>query len=316
MKAVALLSGVILMMFSCSLQHIENKTKQLTFSDSDRSYCHIYADTLGEKNEMFIADSFSFKNITYSRVEITNDKGNNWYVVKKTSNINFMDNADGHHSAIELDIYNFRTTKLVNSIIKDADDVSIHDDYISTIKYGCCDENNTGELITVWDDRTLLKYDTRYFCIQMADDRIRLFFGYVCNPGERDSTKGILYYLIAIGKHIEGCSDNVYSYKYHEAGKVVFKSKPGSSDVAEEIYHLSSGISLIKNSKNDWQSNDQYSEKLYLYSLGHKATLNDINITPLQIKTWNDTAHPILIPIIHGYLFGDSTHTERTIYIK
>jgi hypothetical protein len=311
MKVILLLLGVLIV-FGCNAQPIPPDKNQSIFINSDNSYCHVYSD------------SFAFKNVTYSKEYFDNDKGRDSYIVRKTNYINFNNGMEGQYSTINLNIYSLDPTKLVKSMTKDADEVFLNPDYLCTIKYGCCAGNNTGELSTIWDNKTFLKYDTKYFYIEINDGRIKLFFGYVGNSNQGDTIKGTLYYVIAMGERIKGIADIKYTYKYHDAGKVIFKAKATvrvgeiseASDEGMYIYYLSNSIDLIKNTKNDWQYNDKYCDELRLYSLGRITSLNDINVTPLQIRSLSDTVSPISIPIIHGYLFGDSLHTERTIYIK
>jgi len=324
MKIILSLLGVIIVVFGCNAQQVEHPKKKLIFKNSDSSYYRVYSDTSSINNETYSVDSFAYKNVTYSRESITNDKGNEWYIVKKTNYINYVANMEGQYSKFNLNIYSIKPTGLVQSITKNSDEIFINENYISTIKHGCCGVNNTGELSTIWDNKTFLKYDTKYFCVEIGGGIFKLYFGYVGSPNEKDTTKGILYYVIATGERIKGIADIRYTYKYHSAGKVIFKAKTFvkvgemevGSDASGYVYYLSNKMHLIKTGEQGWKPEGQNYEELGLYLSGTKTTLNDITITPLQIRSWSDTAKPISIPIIHGYLYGDSVNTERTIYIK
>lgn len=286
------------MILSCKAQH-------LILNNYDSSYCRFFAP-----------DSFAFKNITYSRQYLMNDKGSDRYMVKKTNYLNYFPAFKDQVSVINLDIYNTHSGELIQSIKKNVDEAFVNEDFISTLIYGCCGSTDSGELSTIWSDSTFLKYDTKYFQIDIDQGRIRLFFGYSCHTKYPDTVKGTLYYIIATSRPVESKTyGDAYKYTYHVAGKVIFKLDPKSKyPEPMRIYNLSWGIHLIENRLDERKSQGLNYEKLDLW--GGIPTLNNVNITPLQIKPRGDTLINISIPIVHGYLFGDSVHTERTIYIK
>ncbi len=252
------------------------------------------------------------KNVTYSEEFLDKDNELGNYIVKRTRNIISTLGAMQHDSKITLDFFARSNGKLIKTITKPADEISIAVDYIHSTRYGCCGAENYDELSSIWTDEPFLTFNSKYYHIEIPNAHTSFYFGYLTDV--RDEEKmihGILYFSHDLPYLPEG--KDTYSSIFKTVNTIVFKAK--SKEAFEKIIPFTPEMTLVKNTDKDKLTDYQDHQELQLWSFDKAKSLKGLDFIGLKIDFSDDKKNiSIEIPIKDGLLFGDNS-IERTIYI-
>jgi len=287
-----------------------SQTDSLEQSKPDRSY----TTDFNNKDEASIkvdSNNTQIKNVTYSEQYLDRDNELDYYIAKQTQEIITSRGAEGQDSKITLDFFSLKDGKLVKTISKTTDVISVSSQYLHSTKYGCCGAENYNELSSIWKDEIFLKYNSKYYYIEIPNAHTSFYLGYLCDA--RDEGKlilGELYLTHSLPSLPEG--KHFYSETFKTVNKIIFKAK--TKEIFDKIVPFTPTMTLVKNTDKDQLIEYPDHQELQLWSFNNAKGLNGVDFLGLKIQFENDTIIPIDIPIKNGFLFGDSLN-ERTVYI-
>lgn len=253
------------------------------------------------------------KNINYSENYLNKDNEFDYYIVKQTQDVITLRESEGQNSKITLDFFSRKDGKLIKSISKTTDVISISSEYLHSTKYGCCAAESYNELSYIWTDETFLKYNTKYYYIEIPNAHINLYLGYLCEArDEKNLVLGELYLAHSLPTLSEG--KNIYSSVFKSVNKIIFKAK--TKEIFDNIIPFTPAITLVKNTDKDLLIDYPDHQELRLWSFNNVENLQRVDFLGLKIEFEGDSLNPtpIEIPIKNGLLFGDNG-SERIVYI-
>lgn len=308
-------------LFACNnnkKQAEKSGNNSLPGSSSASKIYGVYATDFNNKEEASVkvdSNNTQIKNVTYTEEYLNKDNSLDYYIVKKTQEIMTAHGAhgtEGQDSKIKLSFFSLNDGKLVKTITKTADAISIASEYLHSTKYSCCGAEDYNELSSIWTDETFLKYNTKYYYIEIPNAHTSFYLGYLCDS--RDEKKlilGELYLAHSLptlpgGKHF-------YSAVFKTVNKIVLKAK--TKDIFDKIVPFTPAITLVKNTGKDQLIDYPDHQELQLWSFNSAKSLQGLDFPGLKIQFGGDSVSqtPIKIPIKNGLLFGNSG--EQTIYV-
>lgn len=258
------------------------------------------------------SNATQIKNVFYSEQYLNKDNEFANYIVKQVQEITTIRGQEGQHSKITLDIFNIADGKLVKTISKLTDELSIFSEYTHSIDYGCCGSENYNELSALWTGETFLKYNSKYYFIEIPNAHTSFYLGYLADTrNERDLIIGTLYLAHSLPALKPG--KNTYSSSFKNVNKIVFKVK--TKELFEKISPFTPTMTLVRHTSKDQLIEHSDHQELRLWTFDGFTDLKGINFIGLQIQFESDHMLPMEIPIKNGLLFGDNNY-ERTIYVN
>lgn len=259
------------------------------------------------------SNNVQIKNVTYTDEYLAKNNSLDYYIVKKTQEIRTTRGAEGHDSKITLDFFSSNDSKLVKTVTKTTDIVSFTSEYLHTTKYGCCGAENYHEFSSIWTDETFLKYNTKYYHIEIPNARTSFYLGYLCDSrDEKELILGELYFAHSLPTHSEGKS--FYSSIFKTVNRIIFKAR--TKEIFDKIVPFTPSITLVKNTDKDKLIDYPDHQELQLWSFNGAKNLQGLDFSGIKIQFEGDSEYliPVEIPIKNGLLFGDNG-SERTIYV-
>jgi len=294
--------------------------KSTSTSQSDSSSAskprRISATDFSNKEEASVkvdSNNTQIKNVTYTEEYLDKDNSLDYYIVKKTQEITTTHGAEGQDSKITLDFFSLNDGKLVKTITKTTDVVSIASEYLHSTKYGCCGAEDYNELSSIWTDETFLKYNTKYYYIEIPNAHTSFYLGYLCESrDEKELILGELYLAHSLPTLPEG--KHFYSAVFKTVNKIIIKAK--TKEIFDKIVPFTPTMTLVKNTDKDQLIDYSDHQELRLWSFNNAKNLQGLDFLGLKIQFDGDSVSqtPIEIPIKNGLLFGDNG-SEQTIYV-
>lgn len=290
---------------SISLKNSELNELTIGFKNQGESYVTVTGE--GENIETEI------NNINYSENYLNYQNELNHYVLKTTQLTKSSRGQEGQYSSIKVEIFNIPNSKLISTIETESDDISFFTDFYKTGKYGCCGAEDYYELTSLWENETFLKFNSKYYYIEIPNARIHFYFGFLSDArDDKNLILGELYFAHSIPKSVPGKS--IISHDFKIVNKLIFKAK--DKELYDRIVPFCPSMTLIKNTEKDQLIDYPDHQELRLWSYNNWKGLEGINFNGLKLEFSNDTIIPIEIPIENGYLFGKPDNFDKIIYIE
>ena len=254
------------------------------------------------------------KNITYSEEYLDKDNELDYYIVKKSQEITTTHGAEGQDSKITLDFFSLKNGELIKTITKETDAISISNEYLLATKYGCCGTEDYNELSSIWTNETFLKYNSKYYYIEIPNAHTGFYLGFLCDArDEKELILGELYFAQSLPTLPAG--KRYYSSVFKNVNKIVFKAM--TQEVFDKIVPFTPTMTLVKNTDKDELIEYPNHQELRLWSYDNVNSLAGVDFLGLKIQFEGDSISqtPIDIPIKNGLLFGDNK-IESTIYVE
>lgn len=282
------------------------------------------SDTISN-NEFYNRD-FSYAKVSgsgdniiteYSNVVYTERHLNYWgnfdhFIVKRQSFTKLKRGQEGQESRIKVEIFNIPESKVISTIETDADDISIVTNYYILAKYTCCGGEDSYEIKTLWENKTFLTYNTKFYYIEIPNARNNFYFGYSSDAwNEKELILGELNFALSSSEF--NSVSNRYYDSFKPANKIIFKAK--TKEIFDKIAPFCPDMTLLKHSDKDQLIDYSDHQELRLWSYDSKKDLSGINLTGLKLVFQNDKAITVEIPIINGYLFGKANEFNKIVYI-
>jgi len=287
-----------LLLFSC--------TNNATFKDSSGSYVRVTT-----VRDSVITET---NNVSYSEEYLNHHELSN-YIVKKTQKVIKHRGEEGQNSEIKIDIFNITDSKKINSFELQADDIKFFTDFYQTTKFGCCGAEDYFELKSLWENTVFLRYNSRYYTIELPNERVNFYFGYLSDAkNEKSQVLGELYFSHSI-PNLEK-KGNIGSYDCKIINKVIFKTR--SREKFKEIESILPEMTLVKYGKKDELIDLPNYQLLRLRSCDNLQLMKGINLIGLKLKFQDDEIgqiYQIEIPVKCGCLYGDKDTFEKIIYV-
>ena len=275
------------------------------FKNQDESFVKVSGEGENIETEIY--------NVTYSKNYLNYQNELENYIVKTGQLTKSIRGQEGQNSSITVEIYNIPDSKKISTIEANADDISIFTDFYKTVKYGCCGAESYSELATLWENKTFLKYNSKYYYIEIPNARINFYLGFLVDSrDEGNLILGELYFAQSMPKSVAG--KNIISHDFRTVNKVIFKVR--NKELFDRIVPFCPEMTLVKNNEEDQLIDYQDHQELRLWSYNNWKVLNGINITGVKLEFSNDTIIPISIPIENGYLFGIQNGVDKIVYVE
>lgn len=294
---------------------IVKKTVTLNNSDLDeftsgfKNQGESYVTVNGEDENV----ETEINNINYSENYLNYQNELNHYILKTTHLTKSVRGQEGQYSSIKVEIFNIPDSKLISTIETESDDISFFTDFYKTGKYGCCGAEDYYELTSLWKNETFLKFNSKYYYIEIPNARIHFYFGFLSDSrDDKNLILGELYFAHSIPKSVPGKS--IISHDFKTVNRLIFKAK--DKDLYDKIVPFCPDMTLIKNAEKDQLIDYPDHQELRLWSYNNWKGLEGINFKGIKLEFSNDTIIPVEIPIENGYLFGKPDNFDRIIYIE
>ncbi|MCX8473537.1 MAG: hypothetical protein ORN85_07805 [Sediminibacterium sp.] len=258
----------------------------------------IYADSGQTKFIITAGDSntrYDFKTIETKYKVVFIDLKNNYnykdYFAKYTTTSEFCRGCEGQKRTIKVELRSFdNPQKSALTIQKDCDDLTLNIPTYSTVKYGCCGEENQLAIYD-YENKLIIEGNSKILLGQIPNSNLNLYVAY--KPQFYDTAFiGILYFC----------------YNSSDRYVIKIKSNPLLWDSCNLFSH---DILIHTTSKKDiFQSvENEYT----FWSLNEIKNKSQINNLTLKVAYWCG-AEPILdtlvIPIINGKPFGNDERNQ------
>ena len=279
-----------------------HSARTLIFQNKDTASVKIYQQ---DEDIITVTNSITYREENF----LKNDTIVNC-LVKETQTEEHIDGMDDHNSQISLNIYEIGNPTLLKTVTKSADEVLFpNNDFIETISD--YDElGSYGELSTIWTDETFLRFYDKYYIIEVPNTHNSFYLGFNYS-NDTGMVLGEIYFTQALGTLKPGAE--YYSTTYKNTNKLILRTNNAT------LYNdntFEPELTLVKHAKEDAISVNENYDLLELWSFNEmRGGLKNLNFTALKIKCYGEPADSVEIPVINGFLYGDSTHYEKTIYI-
>lgn len=325
MKSKSLIIFLILItLISCSKKIDDNKSsdkdnkqqissndeKQLkSFFNKDESYIKISE----EKNILMLET----KDISYS-VDFLSRKGElDDFLVKKVKLTKTPLGRDDYGSSFHLDIFTTTDFQKIHSTDVFADNITLNTYFYKVDTYGCCGAEDYFELLNFWEDKVFLKYNTKYYVIEVPNSHIDLYFGFLADSrNEKDLILGELYFAHSLPYDIK--TNNLEDKNFKIVNKITFKA--ANKELFDKILPFTPETTLLKNTDKDRIVDNKDSQVMTLWSYNDVSGVSKISFTALKLKFENDIIDDLIvdieIPIQNGYLFGEPDNLKKVIIVE
>ncbi len=299
----------------------DKNSKQSNLSVGDFQSASFQLGKIGSNNFVHQDQSFvkvdanktQIVNVTFSEKYLNRDNEFEYYIIKKKEETITVRGQEGQDSKITLAFFSLKDKKLIKSISKNFDDISVSSEYLISTKYGCCGSEDYNELSSIWTNETFLKFNSKYYHIEIPNSHISLYIGYVSDS--RDEEKLILgeLYLAHALPYLQQVK-NSYSSNFKIVNKLIFKAN--TLQVFNNLGPFTPSITLVKNISKDELIDYEDHQELRLWSFNNTKSLDGVDFLGLNIKFESDVNESISldIPIKNGLLFGDNS-TEKVIVV-
>ncbi len=234
------------------------------------------------------------------------------FIIKENQSIETFVGQEGQNSLITAEIFKINSARKVSTIRINADALDIFASYYKTSKYGCCGAENYHELVSLWGNKTFLKYNSKYYCIDIPNTGIKLYFGFLVDSWDKKNLiLGELYFAHSISKSVPGKA--FVTHGFTTVNKVIFKTKDKA--LFNEILGFSPQITLLKSIKQDRLIEYQDHQTLTLWSFDKNDRLEGISFVALKLEFEGDKTISVEIPIKNGYLFGKANKFDQVVYL-
>ncbi len=307
---------ILVALISCDKN---SKQSDLSVGDSQSASFQVrknYSNDFSNQDQSYVkvdANKTQIVNVTFSERYLNRDNEFEYYIIKKKQETIAVRGQEGQNSKITLDFFSLNDNKLIKTISKNFDDISVSIEHLMSTKYGCCGSEDYNELSSIWTNETFLKFNSKYYLIEIPNSHTSLYIGYVSDS--RDEEKLILGELyLSHSLPILPQGKNSYSSRFKIVNKLIFKAK--TLEVFNNLDPFTPSITLVKNISKDELIDYEDHQELRLWSFNNAKSLDGVDFLGLNIKFESDVNESISldIPIKNGLLFGDNS-TEKVIVV-
>ncbi|MDW3195268.1 MAG: YARHG domain-containing protein [Cytophagales bacterium] len=186
--------------------------------------------------------------------------------------------------------------------IKYYDDLKFKTNYFHAVEYGCCGEENYGELFTYNSDEPFLKFNESYFTVDIPNSKIHMFIGYCHENSGRDGATISTLYLSTLNGVVSSIT-------------FVATSQESKEDLP---WYFTPTVEL--RTENEKNKIIRGGKEIRLWGSNFAKTLSDISGLSIFIEFWSEGTGEkaqFNIPITNGKFFGaNELNTKITVNLE